>query len=450
MIERIGNYRITEEIGSGGMAVVYKGVQESLRRTVAIKALKTAVMEDRDVVARFEREATSIASFQHENIITVYDFFRERGALFIVMEYVEGIDLYDLIDRHDRLPSDIAAIISLQVARALDYAHFCAVIHRDVKPANIIISKLGTVKLTDFGIARVEQSDLTEYGVGLGTPAYMSPEQVLGGRLDHRSDIFALGIVMYQMVTGQKPFVEDESRTAMDKIREDQPERPRAVMPHIPREFEQIILRCLEKDASDRFSSTQELVVALEQNLAATVNQNYRARLLVYLKDRQILSQDETMATLHPALIGEYLGRIPLMKLRRRARTRIMAAAAALLAIIIGVAGYWWLARRPDPLAHATVDPCKPGGAAVEGLGFLRVLAHPWAQVEVDGKPRVTTPFHHPIPLSPGRHRVRLLNPYFETVDREISVEKDKVATITEVLKRRASAPETPFSGGGP
>ena len=229
MLEQIGNYRILEEIGYGGMAVVYKGIQESLGRTVAIKALRTSMATEKDAVARFDREATSMASFQHENIITVYDFFPHRGALFIVMEYVEGADLYDLLENSPRLPPDIVAIIALQIARALDYAHFRGVIHRDVKPANIILSKLGTVKLTDFGIARLGGSDLTWTGVGLGTPAYMSPEQVTGQRLDARSDIFSLGVVMYQLVTGQKPFEEDTELTVLQKVRSHAP-------PSLPRQ----------------------------------------------------------------------------------------------------------------------------------------------------------------------------------------------------------------------
>jgi len=443
VIERIGNYRITDEIGSGGMAVVYKGVQESLKRTVAIKALKTSVMADKDVVARFEREATSVASFQHENIITVYDFFRERGALFIVMEYVEGIDLYDLLDRQQGLPASISAIISLQVARALDYAHFCGVIHRDVKPANIIISKLGTVKLSDFGIARVEQSDLTEFGVGLGTPAYMSPEQVLGGKLDHRSDIFSLGIVMYQMVTGQKPFVEDEQRTAMEKIREDSPARPRSVNAEIPKAFESILMRCLEKEPGDRFSSTQELVVALEQYLASTVTQNYRAQLLMYLKDQHVLSQDETMATLHPAMIGDYMGRVSLFRIRRRTRSRLLWLFVLLLALPAGMVGYWYFKLRPllRAVHHTTTGPCIPV-AVNRDKGFLRVLAHPWARIEVDGKERSTTPRDRPLALKPGTHRVKLVNPYFETVERRVQIKKNEVTSITEVLKR--TTPATP------
>jgi hypothetical protein len=441
VIERIGNYRITDEIGSGGMAVVYKGVQESLKREVAIKALKTSVACDKDVVARFEREATSIASFQHENIITVYDFFKERGALFIVMEYVEGIDLYDLLDRCGRLPSDVAAIISLQIARALDYAHFRAVIHRDVKPANVMISKLGSVKLTDFGIARVEESDLTEFGVGLGTPAYMSPEQALGGRLDHRSDIFSLGIVMYQMVTGNKPFQDDTERSAMEKIRTDTPTPPRSVQADIPKIFEEIIYCCMEKTPDDRYGSTQELVVRLEQYLAATVNQNYRARLLMYLKEQEVVSQDETSATLHPALIGEYMGKVPLIKLRRRARRM---AVALVLMLLLGLPGgvllYTKVLFKIPTNPAVQVQPCipTPGKGA---MGFLRVVANPWAAVVVDGRQVATTPFDRPLPLPPGKHKVMLTNPYFETIEREVEVLKDKVVTLEEALRRSGPPP---------
>src|SRR5438128_9033217 len=146
MLERIGNCRIIEEIGSGGMAVVYKAVQESLGRTIAVKALKSAVASDEQSVVRFEREARSIAALHHENIIQVYDFYKLGGNYFIMMEYVEGIDLYDLLERCGRLPAEIAAIVALQVARALDYAHFRGIIHRDIKPANIMLSKQGGVK----------------------------------------------------------------------------------------------------------------------------------------------------------------------------------------------------------------------------------------------------------------------------------------------------------------
>jgi serine/threonine-protein kinase len=435
VIERIGNYRITDEIGSGGMAVVYKGIQESLGRTVAIKALKTSVSTDENVVARFEREATSVASFQQENIITVYDYFRDQGALFIVMEYVEGIDLYDLLDRRKTLPNDVAAIVSLQTARALDYAHFRGVIHRDVKPANIIISKLGSVKLTDFGIARTEASELTQAGVGLGTPAYMSPEQIVGDKLDHRSDIFSLGIVMYQMVTGQKPFVEDEQRSAMQKIRHDAAPPPRSLNPLVDKDLERIIQHCMQKRPDDRYASTQELVITLEQYLAAHVTQNYRARLVMFLKEEKLLSADETTATLHPALIGDYQGQRPLLRIRRRARWplaffAVLITAVAALSIVL--AEHLRARRGTQPRPTCVTAPVEPPA-------YLRVVAHPWARVEIDGRIETTTPFDRPLALETGPHKIRLTNPYFETVERSFVLRKGETLTLTETLQRASS-----------
>ncbi len=437
MIERVGNCRIIDEIGSGGMAVVYKGIQESLKRTVAIKALKTSVSSDKDVVKRFEREAMSIASFQHENIITVYDFFQERGALFIIMEFVEGIDLYDLLDRTGKIPYDIAAIISLQVARALDYAHFRGVIHRDVKPANIIISKLGTVKLSDFGIARVEESDLTEYGVGLGTPAYMSPEQALGGRLDHRSDIFSLGIVLYQMITGNKPFQDDTERSALEKIREDIPPPPRTIAPNVPKILERIIFRCIEKSADDRFGSTQELVVALEQFLASTVNQNYRARLMLFMQQQNIITLEESQSTLHPALIGTYMGRIPLFRLRRRTR-RFLLFSGMLLFVVPFLGGLFWkLGSSALPQqSQASQKKCPSTVHAPVPTGMLKVTAYPWARVDIDGKHRFTTPYNSPLTLPVGKHQVRFTNPFFTTVEKTIHIKKGKLTTLSIALQR--------------
>jgi len=437
VIERIGNFRITDEIGSGGMAVVYKGVQESLQRTVAIKALKTSVSTDENVVARFEREATSVASFQHENIITVYDFFHEQGALFIVMEYVEGIDLYDLLDRIRELSSDIAAIVSLQVARALDYAHFRGVIHRDVKPANIIISNLGTVKLTDFGIARTEASDLTQAGVGLGTPAYMSPEQIVGDRLDQRSDIFSFGIVLYQMLTGRKPFVEDDQQSAMQKIRNETPPTPRSLNPQINKELERIVLRCMQKLPDDRYATTQELVIALEQYLASHVNQNYRARLLMFLQEQGVFSNDETSATLHPALIGDYLGKVPRLRIRSRARWPLALGAVAITFAALGAITISELRSRAL-VAQGRSPACVT--AAPVAPGFLRVLAHPWAHVEVDGKQLRTTPVEAPIPLAPGKHIVRLVNPFFEAYETEVVISSKKVTSLARALRRAAHA----------
>src|SRR3982751_2486900 len=305
MLERIGNCRIVEEVASGGMAVVYRAVQEPMGRTVAIKALKTSAAAEENVATRLEREAESLAHIHNENIIHVYYFHHERGAMFIVMEYVQGIDLYDLLEKCGRLPYDVAAILAMQVPRALDYVHYRGIVHRDIKPANIMIARTGGVKGMDFGIARdTSFGDLTEAGTGIGTPAYMSPEQVLGDKLDARSDLFSLGVVLYQMVTGKKPFVEDERRSAMHKIRLEKHLSARKLNPDIPRELERIIDKCLEKQPRDRWRSAQHMVMALERFLAKHVEMNHHARIVLFTRSQNVITELEADEYLNPAALG--------------------------------------------------------------------------------------------------------------------------------------------------
>lgn len=440
-IERVRDYRVTEEVGSGGMAVVYKGIQESLGRTVAIKALKTSMSAEDNVVARFRREALTVASLQHENLINLYDFFHERGALFMVMEYVEGIDLYDLLERCPRVPHDAAAIIALQVARALDYAHFRGIVHRDVKPANVMISKLGEVKLTDFGIARVQESDLTQTGIGLGTPSYMSPEQIIGDPIDHRSDIWSLGVVCYQMLAGEKPFVDGNQRSALQKIRLDRPTPVRKLNPDCPRDLESIVLRCVRKVPQDRYGSAQELVIALEHYLATRVSTNYRARLVTFLREHEVITADETSAMLHPALVGDNSTAGTGSRKAAVKSRGVRAWLLALFTLAVGAAGGWLLAQRlPAELLgitrHTVPSVQVESPAESDPPGYLRVLAHPWAHIRVDGAPQATTPFAEPIELEPGTHTVMLENPYFEAQTHQIVIRQRETSVLTAALKR--------------
>ena len=219
--KKIGPYVVQAEIGAGGMAVVYKAEQPSLERLVAVKELRGDLGKDKSLVARFEREAKYVAALAHQNIVHIYDFITRANAMYIVMEFVDGIDVHTLLARGQRMPPDVAAVIALQASRALEYAHFRNVVHRDFKPSNLMITRHGDVKLMDFGIARdssYEDLSLTRPGIALGTPAYMSPEQILGERVDFRSDIFSFGIVLYQLLTGGKPFAEDDTRSVMNHI----------------------------------------------------------------------------------------------------------------------------------------------------------------------------------------------------------------------------------------
>ncbi|MCB9560573.1 MAG: serine/threonine protein kinase [Kofleriaceae bacterium] len=418
MIERIGNCQIVEEVASGGMAVVYRALQDNLGRTVAIKALKSSAAVEEHISTRFEREARSLANLQHENIIHVYDFHRERGSLFIVMEYVQGIDLYDLLDRCGRVPYDVAAVIAMQVARALDYIHYRNIIHRDIKPANIMVSRHGGVKLMDFGIARDENfDDLTEAGTGIGTPAYMSPEQILGDKLDARSDLFSLGICLYQMLTGRKPFVEDEQRSVMHKIRIERHVKARKLNPEIPRELDKIIDKCLQKNPRDRWRSAQAMVMALERFLAKHVEMNYHARLVLFLRNQNIITQLEADEYLNPAVGGASASAMAQPNIQARQVVRrgmvVHASVLGVLALMLGLI-------HVAPLGNSTPLLAKQAEAGRQG--WLRVVAYPWARVTIDGRAAGVTPLEAPLQLTEGRHRVRFEHDWYAPITREVDV----------------------------
>ena len=427
MADRIGNCRILGEIGSGGMAVVYRAVQEPLGREVAIKSLKPSIAVDSGFAKRFEREAHFMASLQHENILHVYDFIKDRGTMHIIMEYVQGIDLYDLLEVTPRLPIDISSIIAVQVARALDYAHFRGVIHRDIKPANVMISKHGEVKLMDFGIARDDKlSDLTETGTGLGTPSYMSPEQILGDKLDFRSDIFSLGIVLYQMATGQKPFVEDDARTVMQKIRLDRYQSPRKLNAKVTRGLERIMARCMEKMPANRYPTTQALIDDLADFLSSRVPINHNARVVMYLRELGVVTEDEA---------EEILAATTPNRTRRHGGDRTATKTIALVNTILlfGILGSGGAIQAAEGNLSGESDrfgPTSAGAIVPERAGQLRFVVHPWAEIWIDGQHVLTTPSARAISLRPGRHWLKLHNEYYPEVNRVIFVREGELDTI--------------------
>jgi serine/threonine-protein kinase len=350
------------------------------------------------------------------------------------MEFVDGIDLYDILDKSAILPPDVAAIIALQAARGLDYAHYRGIIHRDIKPANIMIGKHGGVKLMDFGIARDQAfGDLTETGTGLGTPSYMSPEQILGDKLDFRSDMFSLGVVLYQMLCGRKPFIEDEHKSVMHKIRLERYPSPRKFNPEIPRELERIMGRCLEKRKEDRFKSTQDLVLALERFISKRVDINYHARLVLFLKDQKVISPEEADAQLHPAVAGGYKypalpGPLGWHETRRLAQR--LGGIVGALAIVLAFIHASRIGAPPPPVAMPAPPPPKPPG-------FLRVLVEPWAEVWIDGKLAETTPFAKALTLPEGEHEVVLKNPHFASDARKIAIKRGATETLRVSLVRK-------------
>ena len=439
MLDRIGNCRIVDEVAAGGMAVVYRAIQDPLGRTVAIKALKTSLAGEESIVTRFEREAASLAHLQHENLITVYDFHREQGALYIVMEFVEGIDLYDLLERCGRLPYDVAAIIAMQVARALDYVHFRGIVHRDIKPANIRLSRAGGVKVMDFGIARdVNVDGLTEVGTGIGTPAYMSPEQILGDKLDARSDLFSLGILLYQMLTGRKPFVEDETHSVMHKIRLLRHEDCRKLNPEIPRELAKIIDRCLEKQPRDRWRSAQDVVFALERTLAMNVDMNHHARLVLFMRGQNLITQLEADEYVRPTVnAAGGVTAMPTRQAREAARRGLVAHGimGGVLALMMGLIHVAPLGTRSEAVAAPAAAP--------QGKGYVRVVVQPWADVSVDGTSVGVAPMVAPLALAPGPHTLRLEHPYFAPIERTIDLGENapETAALVQIDLARDGVP---------
>jgi serine/threonine protein kinase len=266
----LGNYQIVEELGRGGMAVVYRAYQPSLSRYVAIKVLPPQLAFDQEFVQRFLREARSAASLRHPNIVVVHDVGEQDGLYYIVMEYLEGRTLKQVIEQEGSLPVVRVARIVQQVASALDYAHQRGFIHRDVKPANIFVGEGDRVTLTDFGIAKAasEAEQLTRTGTLVGTPEYMSPEQAEGGVVDHRTDLYALGIVLYQMLTGQVPFKGNTPHSTLYAVVNHPPPPPRQINPALPPAVEAVVLKAVAKRPEQRFQRGAEMTAALQAAVA--------------------------------------------------------------------------------------------------------------------------------------------------------------------------------------
>ena len=261
---QLENYRILEQIGKGAMGAVYKALQLSLNRTVALKILPPSLATDKKYIARFLQEAKVVAQLNHENIIYVIDVGESQGVYYYAMEYVEGKTVKRMVEENGPLDKTQVVDIAIQAARALECACSHGIVHRDIKPANIMVTPEGVVKLCDFGLAR--QLDMDVRGVTAtiaGTPYYISPEQIRNDPLDTRTDIYALGGTMYFMATGSVPFTGRSPAIVMTKHLYEKPVPPHLKNSAIPRQLEMIILRCLQKRPEDRFQSPTDLLNAL-------------------------------------------------------------------------------------------------------------------------------------------------------------------------------------------
>ena len=273
MSERVlgGRYTVQDKIGTGGMAIVYRGLDNVLGRTVAIKTMLPQYAADPSFAARFKQEAQAAAALQSPYIVSVYDWGKDGDTYYIAMEYLRGTDLKSGIRKHGALDGKKVAQIGSQIAQALSVAHRHDIIHRDIKPQNIMVQPDGNIKVMDFGIARAKNSHLTTDNSVLGTAHYVSPEQTQGKELGPTTDIYSLGIVMYEAATGSVPFDGDDAISVALKQVNEQPMPPSQRNPAVNAPLEAIILKCMQKDPSDRFQSADELYHVLRDYLAGRV-----------------------------------------------------------------------------------------------------------------------------------------------------------------------------------
>src|SRR5919199_68796 len=254
-----GRYRIVRKLGAGGMANVYLAEDQELGRRVAIKILDDRHAADEQFVERFRREAKNAAGLSHPNIVSIYDRGEAEGTYYIAMEYLEGRTLKELIVTKGPTPIHVAIDYTRQMLAALGFAHRNGIVHRDIKPHNVVVGPDGRLKVTDFGIARSGASQMTEAGSIIGTAQYLSPEQARGAPVDQRSDIYSVGVLLYELLTGSVPFTGDTPLEIAMKHLSAVPEPPSTKRPEVPRDLDLVVLRALAKNPEDRYESAEEM-----------------------------------------------------------------------------------------------------------------------------------------------------------------------------------------------
>jgi len=342
-VSQLGHYRIDSELAHSNICTVYRGFEASLGRPVLIKKLHPQMAREDDIRNRFEREAQACAQVKHENIVDIYGYYAEPDQTMLVLEFVDGPSLAELVAAGEHIPWKPALAILHGVLKGLAYAHSKSVIHRDIKPDNILISKQGKVKISDFGLATLEDAPkLTRQGMVVGTPAYMPPEQITGSTIDQRSDIFSLGATFYELLTGTSPFFADNFSEIMKKVLHANLQKPSAVIPDIPTEFDQIILRMIEKQPTKRYASAEQALLDVrrlaEQYAVPLHTEAVREFLSSTLPADSAWKRKSTTLPI-PAPIK-----------RRKSVWRYVAAGAALIAVVLIVYGISSQKRPPEML----------------------------------------------------------------------------------------------------
>jgi serine/threonine-protein kinase len=448
-LPQISGFRVIEELGSGSLSSVYKAVDEPLGRTVALKVLKATIAPTSPFATQLEREARVLSELSHPNIGLLHAFVKTESRMHLVLEFVDGFSLATLLKKKPTVPPDCVAAIGAAVARGLAHAHERGVVHRDIKPANVLVSRRGEVKIFDFGIAQRAAGGArspsalaasSDEPVGLspmrledvaafGTPAYMSPEQILGESVDARSDIFSLGVVLYQLVCGARPFErgdEADRRPAAHRIRRDPPIPLHRRAPDVPLAIERIIMRAIEKLPADRFQSAEAMAEELEE--VALARTGLRG-------DRLVARALEHAGLAKPTDAGDAIA----PKASKRASVRRAIAGLAVLGGVAVVGGGMLQASSPREGQSAGAHPLELAPASA---GYLRVLATPWAEVWVDGQRVDVTPFARGIALPAGTHYVTLVHPSAPVEKRTVAIVAGETRTVDVVMAVPDLAPK--------
>ena len=378
--DQIARYRIERELGRGAMGVVYQAFDPVVERHVALKTIRLDVAGSAELLDLFRREAKSIGRFEHPNIVTLYDAGEADGVFYMVMQLVQGETLRDRLTRQRWYKVPQVVDIFGQILAGLGYAHERGVIHRDIKPANIMISGDGAVKLADFGIAKLMSPGASSSGLVVGTPSYMSPEQVLSRQVDVRSDIFSVGCTLYEVLTGEKAYAGDTATAVMYKIVHSAPVRPASLRPGIDPGLEEVLLRALANDPDDRYPTCKMMAEALENCLVRPARSATRPSLGPKQTERKI------QATSKPK---------PPRRFATRPAGMILGVAAAGLGVFLVVAPSRALrppsAKRLDPPAVKTLEGQPPNPAAVPAPSpaVTPAAEEPVKRILVRGRKRV-------------------------------------------------------------
>jgi serine/threonine-protein kinase len=441
--QKIGRYEIISEIGQGAMGVVYRALDPLLERTVAIKTISLELSKDEfeEFEQRFYREASSAGRLNHPNIVTVHDVGNTDHIAYMAMEFLEGVELRDIMDGGAQLDLDRIVEIASQVADGLAFAHEHGVVHRDIKPSNIMILKNGVAKITDFGIALIPSSSRTMAGMVLGSPKYMSPEQVVGQDVDRRSDIFSLGVMLYEMLTGKPPFSGENISVIMYRILNEMPVAPVTLKPDLPEVFNYIVAKALAKHPDDRYQNAAEMAEDLRNNRILHTPLNFhtgsdgKPRTLERRSKPRPLDEQTLLMAAGVSPSSEFVR--PWWK-----RPLVLAVGAIFL-----VLGFFLLSsekpalqdQTPGVNANSEVESEKPDTPLLSILstpqGTVTLAVTPWGEIFVDGKREGVSPPLNELKLPVGKHIIEIRNPGFTTYSQLLDVESESTQKIKHKFK---------------